>query len=128
MLKPCLLATNNIKKVFMDKSYPKILNRVNEHVKVLSKDIPDTMSGFSAMGKGAIESGALDKKTKKLIALALGVSARCDGCIGIHTRDLIELGASKKEIEEAVGVAVYMGGGPALMYAAEALLAYEQFS
>lgn len=112
----------------MDKSYPKILNRVNEHVKVLSKDIPDTMSGFSAMGKGAIESGALDKKTKKLIALALGVSARCDGCIGIHTRDLIELGASKKEIEEAVGVAVYMGGGPALMYAAEALLAYEQFS
>lgn len=70
----------------------------------------------------------LDKKTKELIALAIGVSTRCDGCIGFHTEALVKLGASKEEIEETLGMAIYMGGGPLLMYAADAMLAFEQFS
>ena len=75
----------------------------------------------------ATRDGALDKKTKELIALALGVAAHCDGCIGFHTEALVKLGATREEIEETLGMAVYMGGGPSLMYAADAIGAYEQF-
>ena len=74
------------------------------------------------------KDGALDKKTKELIALAIGVSTRCDGCIGFHTQALHKLGASKAEIVETLGMAIYMGGGPSLMYAADALSAFEEFS
>ena len=85
------------------------------------------MKGFSALAHAATQNGALDKKTKELIALAIGVAVRCDGCIGFHMQALLKLGASKAEIEETLGMAVYMGGGPSLMYAADAMLAYEQF-
>ena len=70
--------------------------------------------------------GGLDKKTKELIALALGVAARCDGCLGFHTQALAKLGATKQEVVETLGMAVYMGGGPSLMYAADAMSAFEQ--
>ncbi len=86
------------------------------------------MQGFYDMSKAATKDGALDKKTKELIALAIGVSTRCDGCIGFHTEALVKLGVTKEEIEETLGMAVYMGGGPSLMYAADALRAYDQFS
>jgi AhpD family alkylhydroperoxidase len=79
------------------------------------------------MAGAATAPGALDTKTKELIALAIGVATRCDGCIGFHMEALVKLGASRSEVEEALGMAVYMGGGPALMYAADALLAFEQF-
>ena len=85
------------------------------------------MQAFSALAQAASRDGALDKKTKELIALALGVAARCDGCIGFHSEALIRLGASRQEVEETLGMAVYMGGGPSLMYAADAISAYEQF-
>ena len=80
------------------------------------------------MAQAASKEGALDKKTKELIALAIGVSTRCDGCIGFHTEALVKIGVTRAEIEETLGMAVYMGGGPSLMYAADAILAFEQFS
>jgi alkylhydroperoxidase/carboxymuconolactone decarboxylase family protein YurZ len=55
------------------------------------------------------------------------VAAHCDGCIGFHIEALVRLGASLQEVEEALGMTVYMGGGPSLMYAADAISAYEQF-
>jgi AhpD family alkylhydroperoxidase len=61
------------------------------------------------------------------MALALGVAARCDGCIGFHAEALVKLGATRAEVEETLGMAVYMGGGPSLMYAADAIAAFEQF-
>lgn len=94
----------------------------------LRNDIPDTMKGFAVLAQAATRDGALNKKTKELIALALGVAAHCDGCIGFHTEALVKLGATRKEIEEALGMAVYMGSGPSLMYAAHAIAAYEQFA
>lgn len=112
----------------MTKPYPEITKRISDNMKVLRKDISDTMQGFSAMAQAATKDGALDKKTKELIALAIGVSTRCDGCIGFHAKALVDLGATKEEIEETLGMAIYMGGGPSLMYAADAMLAYEQFS
>lgn len=94
----------------MTKSYPEITKRINSGMKMLRSDITDTMQGFSAMALAATKDGALDKKTKELIALAIGVSARCDGCIGFHTKALIDLGVTKEEFEETLGMAVYMGG------------------
>ena len=61
-------------------------------------------------------------------ALALGVAARCDACIGFHVQTLVKLKVSKAELEEMLGMAIYMGGGPSLMYAANALAAFEEFS
>ena len=61
-----------------------------------------------------------------LIALSLGVAGHCDACLGFHVRALVKAGATRMEVEEALAVAVYMGGGPSLMYAADALTAYEQ--
>lgn len=112
----------------MTKSYPEITKRISSGMKTLRSGITDTMQGFSAMAVAATKSGALDKKTKELIALAIGVSTRCDGCIGFHTKALIDLGITKEEFEETLGMAVYMGGGPSVMYAADAMLAFEQFS
>jgi len=86
------------------------------------------MQGFSQLALAATAPGALDKKTKELMALAIGVATRCDGCIGFHSEALVKLGATRAEIEETLGLAVYMGGGPSLMYAADAIAAFEQFS
>jgi len=111
----------------MDKNYVDITRNISANLKKLRNDIPDTMKGFAALAQAAIRDGALDKKTKELIALALGVAAHCDGCIGFHTEALVRLAATREEVEEALGMAVYMGGGPSLMYAADAIAAYEQF-
>jgi AhpD family alkylhydroperoxidase len=84
------------------------------------------MKAFSALAEAATRDGVLSRKTKELIALALGVAGHCDACLGFHLRTLIKLGASRAEVEEALGVAVYMGGGPSLMVAADALTAFEE--
>ncbi|MGP1682840.1 MAG: carboxymuconolactone decarboxylase family protein, partial [Giesbergeria sp.] len=94
----------------------------------LRADIPETMRGFSAMAQAAGKDGVLDKKTKELIALALSVGVRCDPCIGYHAQALVKFGATRAEVAETLGMAVYMGGGPSLMYAAKASAAFEEFS
>ncbi|HLZ01138.1 MAG TPA: carboxymuconolactone decarboxylase family protein [Bradyrhizobium sp.] len=111
----------------MDKNYSDVCKQISSNLRTLRKDIPDTMQAFSALAQAASRDGALDKKTKELIALALGVAAHCDGCIGFHAEALVRLGATRQEVEEALGMAVYMGGGPSLMYAADAIGAFEQF-
>jgi AhpD family alkylhydroperoxidase len=108
--------------------YRDVTQAVSRNLATLRADLPEVMKGFSDLAQAATRSGALDKKTKELIALALGVAARCDACIGFHTQSLIKLGASKAEVEEALAMAVYMGGGPSLMYAANAVAAFEEFS
>jgi AhpD family alkylhydroperoxidase len=112
----------------MDKSYPEITKNLSAKLKTLRHDIGDTLQGFGALAQAATRDGALSKKTKELMALALGVAARCDGCIGFHCEALVKLGASRAEVEETLGMAIYMGGGPSLMYAADAIAAFEQFS
>jgi len=112
----------------MSKNYREITRRVSGNIAKLRADVPEVMKGFSAMAQAATRDGALDKKSKELIALALGVAAHCDACIGFHVDSLIKLGVTRGEVVEALGMAVYMGGGPALMYAAEALGAYEEMS
>ncbi len=111
----------------MTKEYKAIVGDITAYSKELHKLIPETMAGFSSMAKAATQTKALDEKTKELIALALGVAAHCDGCLGFHTKTLARLGASRAEVGEALGMAIYMGGGPSVMYAADALRAFDQF-
>lgn len=112
----------------MTKVYKDITADISQYIGELRKAVPETMKGFSAMAKAATEDGALDKKTKELIALSIGVAVRCDGCIGFHAKALKGLGATREEVAEALGMTVYMGGGPSLMYAADALRAWDEFS
>ena len=111
----------------MEKNYSELCKQISGNLRKLRKDIPDTTQAFSALAQAATRDGALDRKTEELVALALGVAAHCDGCIGFHAEALVKLGATRQEVEEALGMAVYMGGGPSLMYAADAIAAYEQF-
>ncbi|MBB36498.1 MAG: alkylhydroperoxidase [Hirschia sp.] len=109
------------------KDYRKITQSIKSGMKEIHARVPETMKGFSALAAGATKDGALDRKTKELIALAIGVATHCDGCIGFHVKELVSLGVTEEEIAETLAMTVYMGGGPSLMYAADAWTAYEQF-
>ena len=112
----------------MDTNYKDLTQGISANLGQLRKTQPEVMKGFSDIGKAAMSGGALDPKTKDLIALAVGVAARCDGCIGFHTKALARLGATTEEVHEALGVAIYMGGGPVAMYAANAVAAFQEFT
>jgi AhpD family alkylhydroperoxidase len=110
----------------MSKSFVTVTQDISKALDTLRQEIPDTLQGFSAMAKGALAAGALSELDKELIALAIGVSSRCDACIGFHVKALIRLGVRREQLMETLGVCTYMGGGPTLMYAAEAVRAYEE--
>ncbi|MGQ9368991.1 carboxymuconolactone decarboxylase family protein [Azospirillum sp. ST 5-10] len=97
-------------------------------MKELRGGTPDVMKAFSEMARQATASQALDTKTKELIALAIAVATRCDGCVAFHAKAAVEHGASREEVMETMGMAIYMGAGPSVMYAAQALEAFDQFA
>lgn len=104
-----------------------ITQEVTHNLAYMRSELPDVMKGFHDLGRAATHAGALDAKTKELIAVALGVAAHCDPCIGFHVKAYVRHGGTKRELAEALGMAVYMGGGPSLMYAANALAAMDEF-
>jgi len=112
----------------MSKSFVTITRDVAQGMETLRHEIPDTMQGVQAMAKSALKGGAVDELHKELIALAIGVASRCDACIGFHVKALIRLGVTREQLMETLGICTYMGGGPTLMYAAEAVRAFEEFS
>ncbi|MFT4941007.1 MAG: AhpD family alkylhydroperoxidase [Paraglaciecola sp.] len=93
----------------------------------LIAEIPETMAGFGELHAAATSNGALDTKTKELIALSIGISVHCNGCIAFHVHDALKAGANRQEVLETIGVAILMGGSPSMVYACEALEALEQF-
>jgi len=107
-------------------NYKELTTAISANVRQLKESVPDVMTSFNALGKAALAPGAIDAKTKELIALAIGVAARCDGCLGYHTQALARLGATREEVHEMLGVAVYMGGRPSLMYAANTVAAFDE--
>jgi AhpD family alkylhydroperoxidase len=111
----------------MTKDYPEIAGEASESTARLRQSLPEVMKGYGQMAEAALAGGALDQKTKELMALAISCIVRCDGCISLHTHAARRAGATREEVAEAVGVAVFMGGGPAVIRAAEALDAYDQF-
>jgi AhpD family alkylhydroperoxidase len=108
--------------------FTKITHNLNTELAKLRREIPDVMKGFSLLAQASTKDGALDKQTKELIAIALAVAGHCQGCIGFHAQTLVKLGVTREALLETLSMAIYMGGGPSLMYAAEALEAFEEFS
>ncbi|MBK9741260.1 MAG: carboxymuconolactone decarboxylase family protein [Actinobacteria bacterium] len=93
----------------------------------LRKAIPDVYKGFGDLHHAAFAPGALDTKTKELIAVAIGVVEQCDGCIASHSRGAVKAGATKQEAAEAIGVTFLMKGGPATIYGPRAYSAFCEF-
>ncbi len=112
----------------MSHNYPEIYEKLQSNMGKIARDLPATVAGFAGMHKSSTKDGALPGKVKELMALAISVAVRCDGCIAYHTHDALRAGASREEVLEAIGVAIMMGGGPAMVYAGEAYQALEQFS
>jgi len=97
-------------------------------LRALRAGAPETMKAFSALAQSALQTRALDTKTKELIALAVSVAVRCDDCIAFHAKAAVESGAAREEVFEALGMAIYMGAGPSVMYASHAIEAFDQFA
>ena len=112
----------------MTSSYVDLTRDISAEMGKLRQEIPDVMRGFGALAQAATKDGVLDAKTKELIAIALSVAVRCDPCVGFHAQALVKLGATRAELAEVLGMAVYMGGGPSLMYAAKTSAAFDEFT
>lgn len=110
----------------MDRDWPNANRSLSKLITGYREEAPDVANAFSSIARAAIKPGALDAKTKELMALAVGIAARCDGCIGFHTEAAIKYGATRAEVVETIGVAVYMGGGPSYVYGAQVLEAFDQ--
>ncbi len=105
-----------------------LMQNINHCLAPFRKSQSEAMMGFGQLAKAAMAEGAVSEKHKELIALAIGVTQHCSGCIGFHVKALHRLGCTRQELEEMLAVCVYMGGGPALMYAAEAVKAFESLA
>ncbi|MCD0420071.1 MAG: carboxymuconolactone decarboxylase family protein [Rhodopseudomonas sp.] len=112
----------------MHKNWIDLTGELSVALREVRTGAPDVMKGFSAIAQAALKANALDTKTKELIALAISVATRCDGCIGFHAEAAVKHGATRDEVMETMGMAIYMGAGPSVMYAAQAVEAYDQFA
>tara|TARA_R110002124_G_scaffold227889_2_gene393263 strand:+ start:14623 stop:14973 length:351 start_codon:yes stop_codon:yes gene_type:complete len=111
----------------MIKDYSKNYNDLTKLMGELGEKIPATMKSFGNLHNASTSEGVLSTKFKELIALGIAITVRCDGCIAFHVHDALNAGATSEEIIETIGVAVMMGGGPAVVYGCEAMEALRQF-
>ena len=95
--------------------------QIGKTVVEFAKLSPDTIRGYRTLSDANSKTGKLDSKTRELISIAIGVTTHCDGCIVIHTDAALKAGASREEIAEALGVAVAMNAGAALVYSTRVL-------
>ena len=105
-----------------------LIQDINHNLAPFRKAQPEALAGFGQLARASMAEGAITAKHKELIALAIGVTQHCSGCIAFHVKALHRLGCSRAELEEMLAVCVYMGGGPALMLCAEALAAWEEMA
>jgi AhpD family alkylhydroperoxidase len=107
--------------------WPEFTEMLSGELRTLRGGATEVMKGFAAIAQAALKPGALDTKTKELIALAISVAVRCDDCIAFHAKAAVDRGATREEILETLGMAIYLGAGPSAMYASHALSAATQF-
>ena len=101
------------------------LTEVKTGVSQIAKLNPGVVRGYSGIGSAKPANPQLDDKTRELIALAVAVTVRCDGCIAVHTASAKKLGSTQEEIMEALGIAVAVNAGAALVYSIRTMNAYE---
>ena len=112
----------------MRKDWTEIAAALSAPLRELRTGAPETMKAFSALARAALEPKALDVRTKELIALGIAVATRCGPCIAFHAEAALRSGASREEVMETLATAIYMGAGPSVMYAAQAVEAFDQFA
>ena len=112
----------------MSKDYQEVIENLYDSMSRLNIGLPNVMGGSATMSAAAKKAGALDVNTKELIAIAISVANRCDGCIAAHTNAATKHGVNREELLETLGIAIYMGGGPSTVYAAQVLDAFDQFA
>ncbi|MDB5764238.1 MAG: Alkylhydroperoxidase AhpD core, partial [Herminiimonas sp.] len=100
--------------------YQQVMARIGE----IGKISPDTLRGYRELSDAGTKTGKLDAKMRELIALAVAVTRQCDGCIVVHTDAAVKHGATREEIAEALGVAIAVNAGAALVYSARVMDAY----
>ncbi len=103
-----------------------LISNMNGAVRDLRQAAPEVMKSFTDMARAAHAGNALDDKTKELVALAIGVATRCGPCIAYHAEAALKHGATREAVAETLAMAIYMGAGPSVMYAAQALEAVSQ--
>ncbi len=108
--------------------FPELTKNIFKQLRNFRQGQPEVVDAFNNLAQVASADGVLDKKTKEMMALAIAVAIRCDDCIGVHVQSLIKLGMTREELEEVLATAVYMGGGPSLMYSTHALQAFDDFT
>ncbi|EHP41320.1 carboxymuconolactone decarboxylase family protein [Cupriavidus sp. 2MCAB6] len=94
---------------------------ISSRLKELSTRTPDTIRGFGLIAGAGAKTEQLGAKTRELIALAVAVTTRCDGCIAFHAAEAVKLGVSDEEIAEALGVAINLNAGAAITYSTHVL-------
>ena len=109
-------------------TYKEKTTALRSELRVLHKLNPETAKGFAALSAGAMADGTLDKKSREYVALAIAVTQRCEPCINLHVEALIKVGCTREELGSILAMCVQMGGGPALMYCAHALAAWDEFT
>ncbi|WP_452094341.1 carboxymuconolactone decarboxylase family protein [Dongia soli] len=92
----------------------------------IGKLSPDTVKGYQTLSGAGKKADLLGEKTRELISLAVAVTVRCDGCITVHTKAAADAGASREEIAEALGVAIAVNAGAAMVYSARTLDAFAE--
>lgn len=112
----------------MPKDHREIADDVSAGASGLRKAHPEVLAAFGELGAAAYKDGALSPRIKELMALAIAITVRCDGCVAFHARAAARRGATRDEVVETVGVAIHMGGGPSFVYGTEALGAYDAFA
>lgn len=105
-----------------------VLDELSPLHRALRRAIPDVYRGFKELHQASLAPGALDVRTKELIALAIGVVEGCDGCIASHSQAAVHAGATRQEAAEAIGVTFLMNGGPATIYGPRAYAAFCEFA
>lgn len=105
-----------------------VLDDLSPLHRALRRAIPDVYKGFSELHHASFAPGALEPKTKELIALAIGVVEGCDGCIASHAQAAVRAGATRQEAAEAIGVTFLMKGGPATIHGPRAFDAFCEFA
>lgn len=112
----------------MSKDWKALAQEVNKGAGALFKASPNTMKAFGDLTKAVTADASLSKNIKELMAVSISIATRCDGCIAYHTQAAIAAGTTREEFVETIGVAIELGGGPATVYGAQALEAFEQLA
>jgi AhpD family alkylhydroperoxidase len=111
----------------MKTAYPEMHVHLQKVSAKMARELTGPMTAFGQLHAAATAPAALDTITKELIALGIAISTQCEGCIAYHVHDALQAGAKREQILETIGVAILMGGGPAMVYGCKVLEATDQF-